>query len=97
MPQGGRAAAAVAEAGGGVPQVEAARQELAGGVMPSALDVELHPNGGCDLGDLVGGPVGVPRPGVDRVVGEQVCVIAQLDSDCGQLGPELVEVALAAG
>ena len=43
VPQGGRAASAVAEAGGGVPQVEAAREELAGGVMPSTFDVDRAP------------------------------------------------------
>ena len=43
MPLGGRAAAAMAEAGGGVAQVEAADGELAGGVVPSALDVEFTP------------------------------------------------------
>jgi hypothetical protein len=74
VPQRGRAPAAVAEASGGVPQVEPAGEELTRGVMPSALDGELHP-AGCigRLRDLVGGPVQVPRPGVGRVVGEQVC------------------------
>ena len=41
VPPRGRAAAAVAEACGCVPQVEPAGEELACGVMPSALDVEL--------------------------------------------------------
>ena len=36
VPQRGRAAAAAAEARGGVAQVEAAGEELAGGVMPPA-------------------------------------------------------------
>ena len=70
MPQRGRAAAAVAEAGGGVAQVEAAGEELAGGVVPSALDVELHPGGIRGRGDLVGDPVRVPRPGM-RWVGSR--------------------------
>ena len=82
----------MAQACGGVAQVEAAGQKLAGGVMPSALDVELHSSGGCGLGDLVRGPVRVPRPGVGRVVGEQVRVLAQLDADGGQLDPDLVQV-----
>jgi hypothetical protein len=85
------AAAAVAEAGGGVAQVEAAREKLAGGVVPSALDVELHPGRVCGLGGLVRGPVRVPRPGVRRVGGEQVRVISPIDADRGQLGPELIQ------
>jgi len=56
-------------------------EELAGGVVPSALDVEIYSGGVCGRGDLVGDPVWVPRTGVGRVVGEQVCVIAQLDAD----------------
>src|SRR5208337_184 len=63
VPERGRSAAAVAEARGGVARVEAAGEELAGGVMPSALDVELHPGGICGCSDLVRGPVRVPRPG----------------------------------
>ena len=43
VPQRGRAAAAVAKAGGGIAQVKASREELAGGVMPPAFDVELRP------------------------------------------------------
>jgi len=46
MPKGGGAAAAVAEAGGGVAQVEATGQELTDGVVPTALDVELDPRAG---------------------------------------------------
>ena len=61
--------------------------------MATALDVELYPRGGRSLGDLVGGPVRVPRSRVGWIVGEQICVIAQLDGDCGQLGPDLVQVA----
>ena len=49
MPQRGRATAAVAEAGGGVPQVEAAGQELAGGVVPQALDGELDTRRGRQM------------------------------------------------
>jgi hypothetical protein len=93
VPQGGRAAAAAAEARGDVAQVEAAGQELAGGVVSTAFDVELDPGRVCGLGDLVRSPVRVPRPGVGRVVGEQVGVIVQLDADGGQLGPDLVQVA----
>jgi hypothetical protein len=48
----------VAEARGGVAQVEAAREELAGGVVPPALDAELHPGGIRSHGDLVGDPEG---------------------------------------
>src|SRR5437764_12045772 len=57
MPKGGGAAATVAKARGGVAQVESAGQELAGGVVPAALDVEVHPGGLRGLGDLVCGPV----------------------------------------
>ena len=84
MAEGSRAAAAVAETGGGVAQVEAAGQELAGGVMPAALDVELNPGGIRCRGDLVSDPVRVPRPGMRRVVGKQVRVISQLDTDRGE-------------
>ena len=69
------------QAGGGVAQVEAAGEELAGGVMPSTLDVEPYPGRIGGLGDPVRGPVRVPRPGMGRVVGEQVRVIEQLDAD----------------
>ena len=93
MPQRGRATAAVAEAGGGVAQVEAAGQELAGGVVPAALDIEIRPGSLRSGSDLVRHPVRVPRPGVGRVVREQVRIIAQLDADRGQGGPGLVEVA----
>src|SRR5262249_6959556 len=88
----GRAAAAVAKAGGSVAQVEAAGEELAGRVVPSALNVEPHPGRVGGLGDLVGGPVRVPRPGMGRVGGEQVRVIAQLDADGGQVGLDLVRI-----
>jgi hypothetical protein len=89
VPQGGRAAAAVAEAGGGVTQVEAASKELAGGVVPSALDVELHPGHDGGLGDLVRGPVRVRRTRVSRVVGEEERLIVQFDADGRELGPDL--------
>jgi hypothetical protein len=75
----------VAEAGGGVPEVEAADEELAGGVVAAALDVEFHPGRGRSVGDPVRDPVRVPRPGVGRVVGEQVGVVSQFDADCGEL------------
>jgi hypothetical protein len=42
----------VAEPRGGVAPVEAGREQLAGGVVPKALDVELGP-GGRRGGDLV--------------------------------------------
>src|SRR6266487_5412076 len=45
VPERGRPAAAVAEPRGGVAQVEAGGEELAGGVVPEPLDVELHPGG----------------------------------------------------
>jgi hypothetical protein len=79
--QGGRASAAVTEAGGGVAQVETAGEELAGGVMASAFDVELYPGRVRSVGDPVRDPVRVPRPGVRGVVGKQVGVISQLDAD----------------
>ena len=91
MPESG-AAAAVAEARGGVAEVEAAGEELAGGEMPPALDVELHLGGIRGGGDLVSDPVRVPRSGMRRVVGEQVRVISELDADGGQRGAGLVQV-----
>jgi len=66
----------VAEARGGIVEVEAADQELAGVVMPSALNVELDRGRGGRLGDLVRGPVGVPRLGMGWVVGEQIGVVS---------------------
>jgi hypothetical protein len=84
VPQGG-GAAAVAEAGGGVAQVEPAGEELAGGVVPSALDVELYPGRVRGVSDPLGYPVRVPRLGVCGIVGKQVGVISQLDVDRGEL------------
>lgn len=52
------ATSAVAESCGGVPQVEAASEELAGGVMPAAFDVKLHADRGRGVSDLVSGPAG---------------------------------------
>jgi len=77
MPQRGRAAPAMTQAGGGGAQVEPTGEELAGGVMPPALDVELHPGRVRCVGDPVRDPVRVPRPGVRRVVGKKVRVISQ--------------------
>ena len=93
MPQRSGTAAAAAEAGCGVAQVKAAGQELAGGVVPTPLDIEIRPGSLRGGSDLVGDPVRVPRPGVGRVVGEQVRIIAQLDADRGEGAPGLVEVA----
>jgi hypothetical protein len=53
--------------------------------MPTALDVEFDPGSGRDLGDPVRDPVRVPRPGVRRVVGEQIRVISQFDTDRREL------------
>ena len=47
--------------------------------------------------DLVGDPVGVPRPAVRRVVGEQVRVASQPDADRGQGFPDLTQVACDQG
>ena len=88
----GRAASAVAEARGGVAQVEAPGEELASGVVPPGLDVGVHPGRSRGVSDFVRGPVRVPWPHVGRVVGEQVCVIAQPDANRGQLGPSLIQV-----
>jgi len=55
--------------------------------MPPGLDVKLHPGGICGCSDLVGHPVRVPRPDMRRVVGEQVRVISQLDTDSGKAAP----------
>jgi hypothetical protein len=38
-------------------------------------------------------PVRVPRPGVGRVIGEQIRVSSQLDAECGQGGPDPAQVA----
>src|SRR6516165_9459616 len=84
-------ASAVAKTCGGVPQVEAASEELAGGEMPAALDVKLHARRGRSVSDLVGGPVGVPRLSVGGVVGKQVRVIGQLGADRRERGPDLIE------
>ena len=60
--------------------------------MPPALDVELHPGGIGGCGDLVGDPVRVPRPGMRRIVGEQVRVSSELDADGGKRSGGLVQV-----
>ena len=57
MAQRRGAAAAVAEAGGGIAQVEATGEELASGVVSSSPDVELHPGRVGSLRDLVRRPV----------------------------------------
>ena len=84
-------ASAVAKTCGGVPQVESADEELAGGVVPPAFDVKLYADRGRGVSDLVGGPVGVPRLSVGGVVGEQVRVIGQLGADRHERGSDLVE------
>jgi hypothetical protein len=81
VPERGCTAPAVAKTRGGVPQVESAGEELAGGVVPTAFDVQLDPGRSRGVSDLVGGPVGVPWLGVGGVVGEQVRVIGQLGAD----------------
>jgi hypothetical protein len=58
------------ESGGGVAEVEARGEELAGGVVPDSLDVQVDPGGLGKVADAVGDPVGVPRAGVRGVVGE---------------------------
>ena len=57
------------------------------------FDVQLHPGRifGCSNLNLVGNPVRVLRPSRRRVVGAQVRILSQLHSDCGQLGPGLVQ------
>src|SRR6516225_7023277 len=64
--QCGRTAAAVAEARGGVAQVDASGQELAGRIVPQRLDVERYSRGPGDLGDLVRYPIGVPGTLAER-------------------------------
>src|SRR5215831_18753751 len=92
MPERCCTASAVAKTCGGVPQVEAAGEELAGGVMPTALDVQLHADRVRGVSDLVSGPVWVPWLSVGGVVGEQVRVICQLDADLREGGPDLVQL-----
>jgi len=58
--------------------------------MPSALDVELHPGRVRSVSDPVGDPFRVPRSGVRWVVGKQVRVISQLDTDPRELCLDLV-------
>ena len=91
-PQRGCTGPAVAETRGGVAQVQAARKELAGGEVPAALDVELHPGRIGRFGHPVRGPVRVPRLGVGGVVGEQVRVSWQMDTEGGELGPDSLQV-----
>jgi hypothetical protein len=86
-------AAAVAEACGGVAPVEPGGKELAGGVVPAALDVEVDPGGvGC-VTYAVCRPVRVPWPGVAWVVGEQVRIRGELDAHSRERGPDFVQVA----
>jgi hypothetical protein len=77
--------AAVAEAGGGVAQVDASGQELAGRIVPQRLDIQGYSRGPGDLGDLVGYLVGIPGPFAERVGGEHVRVQRKLDADLAQL------------
>jgi hypothetical protein len=46
------------ESGGGVAEVEARGKELAGGVVPDSLDVQVDPGGLSKITDAVGHPVG---------------------------------------
>ena len=85
MAQGGDSAAAVAETGGGVTQVDASGRELADRIVPQRLDVKGHSGGPGDLGDLVGYPVGIPGPFVKRVGREHISVQRKFDADLGQL------------
>ena len=43
--------------------------------------------------DFVRGPIGIPGLGMHGVVGEQVCVVCQLNSDRHERGTDLIEVA----
>jgi hypothetical protein len=80
-----RTAAAVAETGRGVAQVDASGQKLNGRIMPQRLDVEDYSRGPGNLRDLVGRPVGVPGPFAERFGGEQIRVGRKLDTDLAQL------------
>jgi hypothetical protein len=62
VPQGGRAAATVVEPCGCVPHVEPAGEELARGVMPSAVGVESYSGRVRSISDAVRDPVRVPPP-----------------------------------
>src|SRR5262249_36271393 len=90
--QCGRTAAAVAQPRGRVTQVDPARQKLAGAVVALRLDVELDAGGRGNLGDLVGGPVGIPRGGAERVSGEYIRARFEFHANCGQ---QLVHVPSA--
>ena len=91
MPERRCIASAVSKTCGGVPQVESAGEELAGGVMSAALDVQLHTGRVCGLSDAVSGPVGVPWLGVGGVIGKQVRIICQRGADRCERGSDLVE------
>ena len=88
MPQRGGTAAAMAEASCGVPQVEPGREQLAGRVMSQPLDVELDPGRGSQVAGLVRGPVGIPRSGAHRIVGEDVGVLGPLEPQTAELGAD---------
>ena len=87
--EGGGAAAAMAEAGGGVADVDAGGEQVRGGVVPQALDIDRNPRHLGRAGDLVGGPVGVPRRRA-AVVGEHERVPGQLDPGRGPGGGRLL-------
>jgi hypothetical protein len=80
-------ASAVPEACRGVTQVKPGREELAGGVGPQFLDVELDTRRSRQVADLMRGPVGIPWRAMHRVVGEQVGIRGQLMADSGEGSP----------
>src|SRR5580693_210484 len=59
--QGGGAAAAVAEPGGCVAEVDSAREQLAGRVVAQSLDVQPDARLCSQIGYLMRCPVGIPR------------------------------------
>jgi hypothetical protein len=74
----------VPQPGRRVLQIEPGGKELAGGVVAELLDVKVDAGLVGQVADLVGDPVRVPRARVQRVVGEQVGVLDQLQADRGE-------------
>src|ERR1700704_6652239 len=60
--------------------------------MTEALDVELDTSRSRQVARLMGGPVGIPWAGADRVVGEHIGVLGQLEAEAGELGADRLSV-----
>ena len=84
--EGRHSPAAVAQAAGHGADVDASGDQLGGGVVAQILDVHVPTEAGAHprvpLGDRARGQPGRPR-GVTR---EQIAVLREIETDCGQLG-----------